>query len=95
MQPEHQEHLSRPAAESLHRDQPFDHLLVFERLELVEQQPLVGNARAQIVNGPGESKLANIGISLPGNRATNRPKIVAAALVDSCWLTMAPMSAVR
>ena len=32
---------------------------------------------------------------LSGNSATNRPKIVAAALVESCWLTIDPTSAVR
>ena len=35
------------------------------------------------------------GISPSGKSATKRPKIVAAAFVESCWLTMAPTSAVR
>ena len=36
---------------------------------------------------------ARAGIALPGNNATKRLKIVAAAFVESCWLTMAPVSA--
>jgi hypothetical protein len=30
-----------------------------------------------------------------GNSARKRPKMVAAAFVESCWLTMAPTSADR
>ena len=108
VQPEHQEHLGGPAAEALHRRQPFDHHLVGQRVELVELQAPVGDARAQVAQIADfltaqadaaqrrivdASMAAASGIRPSGNSATNRPKIVAAAFVESCWLTIAPTRA--
>ena len=52
MQPEHQEHLRRPAPESLHRRQPLDHLLVRQRSSSSRLQPAVSEARAEIPQVP-------------------------------------------
>ena len=111
MQTEHQEHLGRPAPEPFHRHQPLDHRFVVERVELVELQPAVGDPRSTGRAGSRPSVRSArrraaprrrspqsppaSGIASSGNSATKRPKIVAAAFVDSCWLTIAPTSAVR
>ena len=48
MQAEHQEHLGGPASESFHRRESFDHVLVRQRIELVELQPAIGDPCAEI-----------------------------------------------
>jgi hypothetical protein len=48
VQSEHQKHLGRPSAESFHRGETFDDLLVRQHVELVEAQPLVANPGTQI-----------------------------------------------
>jgi hypothetical protein len=48
VQPEHQEHLGRPAAESLHATPIARRPARPPALELVELQALVGDARAKI-----------------------------------------------
>jgi hypothetical protein len=50
VQPEHQEHLRGPAAESLHRGQPFHHDIVSQCVDVVEAQTPVGNATTQILD---------------------------------------------
>src|SRR5262245_37137280 len=48
MQPEHQEHLGRPAPEALHGHEPADDLLVRQRLELPEIEAAVVDAGAEV-----------------------------------------------
>ena len=48
MQPEHQEHLGRPAAESFDRGQPFDHQLIVERIQFLEDEPAIGDPGTQV-----------------------------------------------
>jgi len=45
METEHQEHFGGPSAESLDRGQPRDHVFIWQRVELVETQPAVGDPR--------------------------------------------------
>jgi hypothetical protein len=48
MEPKHQEHLGRPAAESFDGREPFDDQFVAEHVELIEYEPSVDNASAQV-----------------------------------------------
>ena len=72
MKAEHQEHLGGPAAEALDRGQALDHALVRQRLELVELQPAVDDARAQIAEIadllPAQPDPAKRGVGLRGDR---------------------------
>ncbi len=50
VQPEHQEHLRRPAADALHLGQRDDHLVVAHRLERVQRQRAVVHPGAEVAH---------------------------------------------
>jgi len=48
MEPEHQEHFRRPAAKSFNSRESFDDQFVTEHVELIEHEPSIDDASAQI-----------------------------------------------
>jgi hypothetical protein len=73
MQAKHQEHLRRPAAESLDRDEAFDDGLVGQHIELIEEKAAIDDAGTQI---------AQVADLLPAEPGASERGV--AQLVDAC-----------